>query len=104
MSSILLEADALVSGDRQNDYGHPYDNWTQTAALWSPILGVEVTAEQALMCMIAVKIVRELHKPTRDNRVDMAGYANCLDMVAVKRNVRTPPPCTDYYDGLNDAD
>lgn len=31
--------------------------------------------------MIAVKISRECHRPKRDNRVDIAGYAEVLDMV-----------------------
>ena len=81
LDSILAEADALVDGARQADYGHPRDDWTRTAAMWSAILGCEVTAERALLCMVAVKISREVNKPNRDNRVDMAGYAKCLDMV-----------------------
>ena len=34
-----------------------------------------------IYCMIAVKISRECHRPKRDNRVDIAGYAEALDMV-----------------------
>ena len=35
--------------------------------------------------MIAVKISRESRIGKRDNRVDMAGYAECLDMVREER-------------------
>ena len=90
MSSILLEADALVSGDRQNDYGHPYDCLTKIAAMWSVVLDTKVTAEQVAMCMLSLKIVRECNKPTRDNRVDMAGYANCLDIAHEEHQRRLP--------------
>jgi len=31
--------------------------------------------------MIGVKISRECNKPKRDNRIDIAGYAEALDMV-----------------------
>lgn len=86
--SILEEADRLVSTDRQADYGHPLDNWTQTAALWSAILGVEVTPEQGLLCMIAAKISRETNAPKRDNLVDIAGYAKCIDLVIDERERR----------------
>ena len=95
--TILQEADRLVSTDRQADYGHPLDNFQQIAALWSPILGIEVTPEQAALCMVGVKISRECHSPKRDNRVDGAGYFKVLDLIvdererrAVRRAVMTP--------------
>jgi len=31
------------------------------------------------MCLIALKLVRELHRAKRDNRVDICGYAGLLD-------------------------
>jgi len=49
--------------------------------MWSAILGVPVTPQQAILCMIAVKISRESRKAKRDNRTDIAGYAECLDMI-----------------------
>jgi len=75
--TILEEAQNLVYGDRNESYGHPSDDYEKTAALWSVILGVKVTAKQAVLCMCAVKISRELHEPKRDNLVDLAGYAAC---------------------------
>jgi hypothetical protein len=71
----------LVHGQRGQDYGHPYEDFSRTAKMWSAILGIEVTPQQAILCMIAVKISRECHLPKRDNRVDIAGYAEALDMV-----------------------
>ncbi len=79
--NILEEATNLVAGKRQEKYGHPSKNWGQTAQLWSDILGVEVTPQQAVMCMMAVKLAREANEPSRDNRVDIAGYALVLDMI-----------------------
>jgi hypothetical protein len=80
-NSILLEAQALVHGDRQKAYGHPIDDFSRTAAMWEAILGFPVTAEQVGLCMCAVKISRQCNLPKRDNLVDLAGYAETVNMV-----------------------
>lgn len=79
--NILEEANGLVNGARQGDYGHPLDDFTRTAAMWSAILGHPVTPEQVGLCMCAVKISRQCNRPKRDNLVDLAGYAATVDMV-----------------------
>lgn len=80
--TILQEAQRLVYGDRQQDYGHPIEDFTRTGRMWAAILGLEtVTPEQVAMCMAALKISRECHRPKRDNRTDLAGYAATLQMV-----------------------
>jgi len=77
--TIANEAAGLVSGDRQSAYGHPYDNFLDTAKLWSPILGIEVTPQQVALCMVQLKIARELNLPKRDNLVDAIGYLLTYD-------------------------
>jgi len=72
--TVLQEADRLVYGDREEKYGHPGDDYGRTAKLWSAILGHDVTAKQAALCMVAVKLSREVNAPQRDNLVDGAGY------------------------------
>lgn len=85
--TICQEADRIVATDRQQDYGHPFDNFTQTGKLWAAILGLdEITPEQVGLMMVAAKISRQCHSPKRDNLVDMAGYAKTLDLVAERRN------------------
>lgn len=79
--NILEEANSLVHGDRQIAYGHPLDDFSRTAKMWSAILGCQVTAEQVGLCMCAVKISRQVNKPKRDNMVDLAGYAATVEMV-----------------------
>ena len=72
---ICETAADLVNGDRNSDYGDALDNFTETAALWSPILGVQVTAEQVALCMAQVKIARLIHNtPHDDSWVDGVGY------------------------------
>lgn len=85
---ILEEALRLVGGDRRSDYGHPLDNFSDVAAIWSVILRTPVTAEQAALCMVGLKIAREANKPKHDNRVDAAGYTEVLDMIITERQRR----------------
>lgn len=87
--TCLEEAQRLVYGSRQEAYAHPFDDYGRTAALWSAILGTTVTPEKAILCMIAVKISRECHRHTRDNLVDAAGYAECVQRVIDGRAQRS---------------
>lgn len=81
--NILKEADKIVGGDRNADYGGPRQDFDRTAAIWGAILGIKnITAMQVALCMIGVKMSRQCNKIKRDNLVDIAGYARCAEMVA----------------------
>lgn len=83
---ILTTAGETIDGDRDRDYGSAHDNWQRIAELWSPILGVEVTAAQTGLCMIAVKLSRLVNTPGHDDSwVDLAGYAALGGEVAAGR-------------------
>ena len=86
--SILEEAKRIVHGDRGENYGHPFEDFSRTAQIWSAILGIDVEPEQVALCMVGVKISREVHRPKRDNIVDGAGYFETLDMVKKERSRR----------------
>lgn len=85
MESILEEAKRIVHGDRGENYGHPFEDFSRTAMIWSAILGIDVEPEQVALCMVGVKISREVNRPKRDNIVDGAGYFETLDMVKNER-------------------
>ena len=78
----------LVSGDRQNDYGHPLDDFTRAGKIWEAILGFPVTAEQVALCMVGVKIDRDFHGQKIDNAIDGIGYFLTLTMVQQERAER----------------
>jgi hypothetical protein len=83
--TILEEAQRLVHGNRGDDYGHPFDDFSKTALIWQAIFGIPVSPEQVALAMVGVKISREVNKPKRDNCVDGAGYFETLSMVKERR-------------------
>lgn len=86
--SILETAQDLVHGDRRDAYGHPYPEFEKVGRVWGAVLGTEdIPPEKVALCMVGLKMVRECHKPKRDNRVDGAGYFETLDL------------CHQYKDG-----
>ena len=80
-----MKAANLVTGDRNSDYGHPIDDFTKQAAMWSVIFGVEVTPEKVAMAMVCVKIARELNHPKEDNVIDGVGYWLTIPMIKEER-------------------
>ena len=72
---VLTTAANLTAGDRNDSYGTPWDNHQRIAAIWSVILGIEVTATQAALCMAGMKLARLAYDPTHtDSCVDGAAY------------------------------
>lgn len=103
--SVLGEADRIVGGVRSADYGHPLDDFIRTGRFWGATLDdptcpecghsfdhPDVSAEEVSLCMVGVKISREVNHPKRDNRVDGPGYFKCLDMVHDERERRATSP------------
>jgi hypothetical protein len=83
--SILQEAQRLITGARQKDYSHPYDDYSKVVDIFHSITGVRLTLEQAILFMVSVKMARlrtnlEKGKFHRDSAVDAAGYLGCLEM------------------------
>lgn len=97
--SILSEALALVYGARSDAYGHPSDDYQRTGVIWGALLRdwalangealksgpVAVPADLACLLMIAVKLSREVNRHGRDNLVDIAGYAACVERIEKRR-------------------
>jgi hypothetical protein len=86
--SVLQEAMEVAGKDRSRDYGHPLPNHERIAEIWSAILGVKVSPEDVVLCMIGMKIARQKNKDKRDNLVDICGYVRCLEMFEPERKRR----------------
>lgn len=84
-ADALLEAYALITGPRQTAYSHPADDYARTVAIFKAITGIELTTQQAILFMVAVKLSRLRHNLARggwhhDSLVDAIGYLGCLNM------------------------
>lgn len=77
--SILQEAHRLTHGDRQVQYGPPYEDYARNAALVNALLGHKLkeplSAGDIALVMCCVKLSRQVNSPKRDNMTDLAGYA-----------------------------
>ena len=84
--TILEEACRVTSEDRNQDYGPPLDDYMRTAALWTALLshklkpGETIEWDDAIRCMCAMKLSRDVNRRNRDNMVDLAGYAQCRQL------------------------
>jgi hypothetical protein len=78
---LLADVSTVISGQRDVAYGKPEQNQQRIADLWSVLFGIPVTARQACIALILVKVAREVNQPKRDNLVDIAGYAAIADEV-----------------------
>ena len=90
-SAILADADELVNGDRQDDYGSPAESLGRIAALWSTYLAWRPDrvaplepAEVALLMDLAKTARLAQSLDHRDSWVDKSGYAAIGGEVAAK--------------------
>ncbi|MBO7275492.1 MAG: hypothetical protein J6V15_03875 [Clostridia bacterium] len=79
---ILAAAQKCVSGDREQDYGSPENNFARIALLWMVYLHDRLKADilpQDVAAMLALlKIARIASGHAKeDNWIDLAGYAAC---------------------------
>ena len=82
---FLNEAKATIQ-DRGMDYGHPSDNMSRTARLWSAFLEMPITDYQVASCMVLVKLARSMEGSKVDNYIDMLGYAAISGMLRTEEN------------------
>lgn len=85
--TVLEEAQGLIYGDRQQQYGNARTNFGDIGLLWAPILGRPVSAEEVALCLLQLKVARAVNDTRlgraikRDTVVDLAGYAGCIEKI-----------------------
>ena len=72
---VLENAKQLVNKDRAEVYGDSKINHDRIAKFWSVILDKEITSQQVIMCMTALKLARLIETPDHtDTWTDICGY------------------------------
>lgn len=82
--SILEEAQRIIHGQRNKDYGHPRENFAAIAALWNayimhkdePVLLLQDVANMMILLKVARLNNGVYH---RDSVTDIAGYAGTIE-------------------------
>jgi hypothetical protein len=90
LDDILKEADSIVHGPRNKDYGHPIDDYSRVVAIFTLISGIELSPEEGALFMVAVKLARLANNLEqgiihRDSLVDCAGYLWVFAQIAEAR-------------------
>lgn len=81
LPQIFLDAAALISGPRKENYGDYVIEAQRIAEGWSTLTGRIIEPRLIPIMMIWLKLVREAHQPGQDNRNDCAGYLALLDQM-----------------------
>ena len=84
-NDFLNEAKAVIQ-DRGMDYGHPSDNMSLTACLWSAFLQMPVTDYQVASCMALVKLARSMESAKVDTYIDAAAYMAIAGQLHTEEN------------------
>lgn len=87
MESVLQEAERIIHGERRETYGSPTESFTQIGDYWStyiarlPVVNgrVQISPIDVAHMMILMKVSRAQPRYHRDNLVDIAGYAGCVE-------------------------
>lgn len=97
--TFLQQAENLINGQRQADYGDKLVNFSQIAMLWQGTLamklapGQSITPEDVALCMIQVKVARLAKSPDhRDSQLDIAGYIACMNRLQEERIIGVELP------------
>jgi len=70
----LRAAIETVAGPRASDYGDMTASFSRIAAIWSAILGTEVSPRQVALCMAGLKLSRAAPIHHKDSYIDGAAY------------------------------
>lgn len=75
---ILLEAHALVTCNRNREYGEAIDDFGRAVGAFNRLTGLRLKTWQGVLLLKCVKLSREMHGHKADNMRDDAGYAALL--------------------------
>lgn len=86
----MEEAKAIVGGVRQDDYGHPFDDFTKIARMWEGYLNLApgtIEPEDVALMMSMLKMSRLRNSPAHtDSQIDIHGYMLTYEMIRDFRN------------------
>lgn len=103
MKTYAQQAEDIVSGDRNESYGDPEEDFRGVGLMWTGLLqaklapGASISSVDVALMMTALKLRREAHKPKADNLIDAHGYLICLERI---RAQQTDQLASIFVDGV----
>lgn len=85
-TGMLAEVHDKVHSSRNAEYGHPVENHSTTAIMFSAYLGIPITPEQVCMLNVLQKVSRTKKGFTEDTLQDIAGYAENAHIVIEEKD------------------
>lgn len=83
VETVLAEAQRIIDGPRRDSYGPADASFQRIAAVWNQILfdrlTKPITARHVAQMMMGLKLCRDANRTSRDNLVDIAGYAGLAE-------------------------
>lgn len=79
IKSVLLEAESIVNGDRDVQYGDSLKAFTEYSNILETNFGIKLTPSEICKVQMAIKLGRLKYKYKRDSIVDLCGYAEILN-------------------------
>lgn len=82
---LLEKAAAIVCEDRNQQYGHPENNFRHIADLWTAYLDEFITPTDVACMLALLKLARikATNGQSSDSWTDLAGYAACGSEIAL---------------------
>lgn len=77
--SVLKEAESIVNGDRDVQYGNPLQAFEEYSNILETNFGIKLTPAEICKVQMAIKLGRLKYKYKRDSIVDLCGYAEILN-------------------------
>ena len=77
--SVLLEADKIVNGDRNEQYGDPNIAFNEYSEILKTTFGIDLTPSEICKVQMAIKLGRMKYKYKKDSIVDLCGYCEILN-------------------------
>lgn len=74
----MIKSEHPTVTDRRAVREAPAPHFRRVALVWAGIMGVPVTPEQVVLCMVGLKLVREAGMHDPDNVTDAEGYLSLL--------------------------
>jgi hypothetical protein len=83
--SILNDAQTILNGSRNVDYGDPVENFNRIATI-ANLMGAQVTTLDCVNVLIALKLSREAYTHKEDNLIDAAAYLEIKQRIIESQN------------------